>query len=80
MDEGQDRFTVNLQKGKTGEETAARCFEEVISLVQQLNAASIPISVGPGQSLPEGMRPGQIVNDWRSGATVVKTWNGNALV
>jgi hypothetical protein len=54
--------------------------QELIRLVQQLNAANLAVSVGPGQSLPEGMKPGQPVIDWRSGTSVLKVWNGNALV
>jgi len=80
MDQGQDRFVVSLQEGKTPEETASRCMQELIRLVQQLNAANLAVSVGPGQSLPEGMKPGQPVIDWRSGTSVLKVWNGNALV
>lgn len=80
MSQGQDRFVLNLQPGKTAEETAGRCVQELIRLVQQINAAKLPVSVGPGEKLPEGMSVGQVVVDWSSGVSVVKTWNGLNLV
>lgn len=76
----QARITVSLQEGLTPEETARRTMQEVISLAQQLNQMSLPIVVGPDQSLPEGMLPGQPVIDWRSGASSLKIWNGSALI
>lgn len=80
MDQGQDRFVVQLQPGKTVEETAQRALQELISLTQQLNAANIPVSVGPNDKLPEGMRVGQVVIDWSSGTSVLKVFNGSSLV
>lgn len=80
MSQGQDRFVINLQEGKTPEETASRCMQELVRLTQQLNAANLTVSVGPNDAFPEGMKPGQPVIDWSSGATVLKTWNGESLV
>lgn len=80
MSQGQNRFVLNLQAGKSAEETASRCLQELIRLTSQLNAANIPVSVGPGQSLPEGMQVGQVVVDWSSGVSQVKTWDGLNLV
>jgi len=80
MSQGQNRFVLNLQPGKTAEETASRCLQELIRLVGQLNAANLPVSVGPGQSLPEGMQVGQVVVDWSSGVSQIKVWDGFSLV
>jgi len=80
MSQGKARFSLNLQPGKTGDETASRCLQELIRLAQQLNAANLPVSVGPGQALPEGMNIGQVVVDWRSGVSITKTWDGLNLV
>lgn len=76
----QARFIVNLQEGKDVEETAKRTIAESIRLVDQLNAARIPIVVGPNESLPEGMSVGQPVFDWRSGSLTISVWNGKNLV
>lgn len=76
----KQRFVLNLQPGKTPEETANRAMQELIRLVQQLNQANIPIVVGPTQSLPEGLNPGQPVIDWRNGVTETKVWNGESLI
>lgn len=75
-----NRFVLNLQPGANVEETAGRCVQELIRLVEQLNQAKIPISVGPQDVLPEGMVPGQPVIDWRSGTSSLKVWNGNQLI
>lgn len=75
-----DRFVVNLQQGSSPEETSDRLMQEVIRLTAQLNAANIPVTVGPGQSLPEGMQTGQPVIDWSSGTSQTKVWNGLELV
>lgn len=75
-----NRFYVQLQEGATPEETAARTMQEVIRLVGQLNAAQIPIVVGPQQDLPEGMNVGQPVINWSSGAPALQVFDGNQLV
>lgn len=75
-----DRFVVDLQAGKTPEQSIARIIEQMIKLTQQLNQAGIPVVVGPIDSLPVGPKVGQTVIDWSSGTSVVKTWNGNAFV
>lgn len=74
------RFTVNLTPGRTAEETANRAVTELLHLVEQINAARIPIVVGPGDALPEGMLPGQPVIDWRTGVSIQKVWDGAGLV
>lgn len=75
-----DRFTVNLSPGRDAEETANRTMEELIRLTQLINAAKIPIMVGPNDNIPEGMAVGQPVIDWSSGTSVVKTWDGKQLI
>lgn len=75
-----DRFYVNLQMGSTPEETSERLVQEVIRLTGQLNQAGLPVTVGPGQDIPEGMQVGQSVIDWSSGTSQVKVWNGLNLV
>lgn len=77
---GTDRFIVQLQEGKTPEETANRTMQEVIRLVEQLNAANLPVVVGPNENLPEGMQPGQVVIDWSNGTSQTKVFDGNNLV
>lgn len=77
---GQNRFIVQLQEGKTPEETAARAMQEVIRLTGQLNSANLPVTVGPNENIPEGMNAGQPVIDWSSGSSQLKVWDGNKLV
>lgn len=76
----QDRFTLNLAPGDNADETANRTMQELIRLTQLINAARIPITVGPNENLPEGMMVGQPVIDWSSGSSVTKTWDGNQLI
>jgi len=80
MSQGRDRFFVNLQAGKTAEETCARLTEQLLNLTQQLNQTGIPLVVGPFDSVPRGLKVNQIVVDWSSGTSVIKVWNGNELV
>lgn len=75
-----DRFYVQLQEGKDADETASRTMQELIRLTNQLNAAKVPISVGPNDSFPEGLQAGQPVLDWSSGISILKVWNGQQLV
>lgn len=74
------RFVLNLTPGKTAEETAGRAMQELIRLTEQLNAARIPIVVGPNENLPEGMVVGQPVIDWRTGTGALQIWDGKSLV
>lgn len=74
-----NRFNVQLQEGASAEETASRCMQELIRLTAQLNAAQIPIVVGPQQDLPEGMNSGQPVIVWGNGAPTLQVFDGNQL-
>lgn len=74
------RFVLNLQPGKNPQETANRAMQELIRLTEMLNAAKLPITVGPNENLPEGMPVGQPVIDWRSGSSFMRVWNGSSLV
>lgn len=74
------RFTLNLTPGKNAEETANRTQQELIRLVDLVNQARIPVTVGIGEDLPEGMLLWQPVIDCRSGTSVLKVWNGLTLV
>lgn len=76
---GSNRFYVQLQEGKTPEETAINTMQEVIRLVAQLNAAMPPISVGPNEDLPEGMQAGQPIINWSSGSPVLQVFDGNTI-
>jgi hypothetical protein len=75
-----DRFIIQLQEASSPEETASRCMQEVIRLTSQLNAAKVPVSVGPNENLPEGMLPGQPVIDWSTGVSQLKVWDGKQLI
>lgn len=75
-----NRFSIDLQSGKNAEETAARCVQALIRLVDQLNAVNVAVVVGPGDNIPDGMQVGQPVIDWSSGTSILKVWNGAALV
>lgn len=75
-----NQFYVDLQSGKTPEETCSRLVTQVVLLVQQLNQAGLPIVVGPNDPLPESVNVGQTVINWSSGNSVVGTWNGEAYV
>lgn len=79
-DPNSNRFSLNLQEGKTPDETAQRCMQELIRLVGQLNAAQLPIVRGPQEDLPEGMNVGQPVIDWSSGTPTLQVFDGNQLV
>lgn len=74
------RFVLNLQPGKNPQETANRAMQELIRLTEILNAAKLPIVVGPNENLPEGMSVGQPVIDWRSGTSSTRVWNGSSLI
>lgn len=80
MSASSNRFNVSLQLGKTPEESAEILFQQVISLTGQLNAASLPITVGPNENAPTGLNVGQPVIDWSSGTSQLKVWNGESLV
>lgn len=80
MDQGSDRFVLNLAPGKTGDETAARAMQELIRLTGQLNNSNVPITIGPNDTFPSGLRVGQPVIDWSSGTSQYKVWNGKNLV
>lgn len=80
MSTGSNRFFVSLQEGKTPEESAQITMQQVILLTQQINAASIPITVGPNEDAPTGLNVGQPVIDWSSGTSQLKVWNGESLV
>lgn len=75
-----NQFVLNLQAGKDTDETANRTMQELIRLTQQLNAANVPIVVGPDDNFPTGIGVGQPVLDWSSGTSVLKVWNGTELV
>lgn len=75
-----DRFFATLQTGATTEATLRNLKKDIQDLVQQLNAAKIPISIGPQDTFPDGMLPGQTVIDWRTGTSVLKVWDGEALI
>lgn len=76
-----NRFHVDSRVlGKTPEQMAARTEQIINNLVSQLNAANIPITIGPSSAVPEGLRVGQAVVDWRTGTSVIKVWNGTNLV
>lgn len=74
------KFVLSLKPGKTAEETANRAMQELIRLVEQLNGANIPITIGPTQELPTDINIGQAVIDWRSGVSVTRVWNGSTLI
>lgn len=79
-DQGSNRFILNLAPGKSADETANRTMQELIRLTGQINAASIPITIGPQDNLPDGMVIGQPVIDWSTGTSQLKVWNGENLV
>ncbi len=74
------RFPIDIQEGKTTEETVSRLMQQLIRLAAHINGANIPFVRGPNQELPEGIQAGQPIIDYSSGATVLKTWDGNQLV
>lgn len=77
---GADRFFVNLQEGKDGEETSSRLMQEVLRLTGQVNSAQIPIVMQAGDPVPEGMLPGQPVIQWSTNApSTILVWNGSTL-
>lgn len=77
----ENTFTLNLQEGRTAEESARRLIAELQNLLDQLNLRKIPIVVGPNENLPSGMVVGQPVIDWRSGiAPDLRVWNGKQLI
>lgn len=77
----ENTFSLNLQEGQTSEESIRRIMGELRNLLDQLNLRKIPISVGPGDSLPSGMVVGQPVIDWRDGvAPALRVWNGKQLI
>jgi hypothetical protein len=50
-------------------------------LLDGINGLQTPISIGPGQALPNGMTPGQPVIDWSDGVTpVIRVWTGTQLI
>lgn len=75
-----DRFFVTLQTKETPNATLQSWVYELQNLVQQINAAKIPLVIGPGESIPDGILPGQPVIDWRTGVSSTKIWNGKQLV
>lgn len=75
-----DRFVIQMQEGSTPEQTAQRCFQELIRLTTQLNQAQLPISIGPNQNLPEGMLPGQPIINWSQGIPFLQVYDGNQLI
>lgn len=77
---GNNRFYVQLQTGKTAEETANRTFQALTQLVAQLNAAKIPVVVGAQDDLPEGMLAGQPIINWQSGTPTLQIFDGNQIV
>lgn len=74
-----NRFYVQLQEGSTPDVTASRVMQELIRLTAQLNAAQLPIVVGPEQDLPEGMIAGQPVINWTTGTPSLQVFDGNEL-
>lgn len=75
-----NRFVIDLQSGTTPEETNQILMQQLIRLTEQINAAKIPIIVGPNDKYPEGIEIGQTIIDYSSGTTVLKTFDGTQLV
>ena len=74
----QDR--INLTNVVAQSEDGGNLKIVLTDLVQQINAAKIPIIVGPNDKFPEGMLVGQPVIDWSSGTSVMKIFNGKNLI
>lgn len=75
-----NRFVIDLQSGTTPEETNQILMQQLIRLTEQINAAKLPIVVGPNDKYPEGIETGQTIIDYSSGTTVLKTFDGTQLV
>lgn len=74
----QDRFILSNMQFDSPD--ASRIKGVLTDLLQQINAAKIPIVVGPGDKYPEGMLIGQPVLDWSTGISVLKVFNGKQLI
>ena len=75
-----NRIIADIQTGKTTEDTVANLVSQLIRILDQINQAQLPITIGPNDELPEGLNVGQPVIDWRTGTAAIKVWNGTALI